>query len=129
MKIASHSILSNATATARYQFPPYIFLFEAEQTFQHIDGLTGLSSELLHIIQNCNTLVFCEDSSERLTQANHLIKCLRNLRQVCLNHEVDSKEALKVVLSTAESYRLATILCIHCRILRYLQFNPLNICT
>jgi hypothetical protein len=49
MKIASHVVLAN-TAGPLSETQELSFLSQDEQRVQEIDGLTGLSPELLHII-------------------------------------------------------------------------------
>jgi hypothetical protein len=112
MKIASHSILAAASATGEKQFLPVTFLLEEEQQIQQIDGLVGLSPELLRIIQLANELSFSQERSS----ADFLLANLNRLEQI--HNEADPEKA-KVVRLTAESYRLATILYVHYRVLGY----------
>lgn len=50
MKVASHAILSNASATRREFLPQYHFPAADEQKLDYIDSLTGLSLELMLIL-------------------------------------------------------------------------------
>lgn len=128
MKLASHSILSDAAATKDHRFQVFTFLSEEEKRDQRIDGLTGLSPQLLHIIQCCNELVFCRDNRREL-EASCLINRLAELNQVCRDVEMELElpgTALLVARKTSESYRLATILYIHYRILGYVRMYPVE---
>ncbi|KAF2838460.1 hypothetical protein M501DRAFT_806980 [Patellaria atrata CBS 101060] len=124
MKLASHAILSAAAATENDRFPTFSFLSGKEETIQRIDALTGLSPELLSIIQSCNNLAF--QSSNRKGIAIYLLNRLNNLEQVCIDTQGNSytqaeqllkERAIGDTTKIAECYRLATILYIHYRIL------------
>ena len=119
MKLASHSILSNATATREYRFPYFTFLSKEEENIPRIDGLTGLSPKLMHLIQGSNELAYCPEML-RFSLAHDYLARLAQLEQICLDEdEQPGSVAPKRIKQTAESYRLATILYIHHRIVGY----------
>jgi len=125
MKIASHAILSNASATQENSFPHYNFLTEAEQSVAQINALTSISPELMAILQASNRLCFRD--TRDTTQAYVLLQRLKDLRQVVTLDEINNAsgqngEALFCVLKTTETYRQAAILYIQCRVLGFV--NP-----
>jgi len=126
MKIASHAILSNASATRENCFPHYDdFLTETEQSVARVDALTGISPELMAILQDSNRL--CFGDTRDTIQAGVLLQRLKDLQQVATLDEIDiasghNGDALLCVLKTAETYRQAAILYIQCRVLGFV--NP-----
>ena len=126
MKLASHSVLAAAASNEHYRFPRFAFLSPEEAQEQQIDELNGLSPELMNIIQDCNELAF-RPRETRMANAYLILDRLRELRQVCDENKLDTSfqtielgtKALHAVRQTAESYRLATILYVHYRILGY----------
>lgn len=120
MKLGSHAIFSGVTATKSQHFPKYNFLTEDESISQEIHGI-GLSPELLLIIQDCNMLAFCDAGPDRDAAAYKILFDLFKLQQTCSVSDVRSKseEELQVVMSTAYSYKHATILYVYYRILQY----------
>lgn len=116
MKLASHSILSGAAATTFSQFPQFDFLSNEELHNNLIDGLTGLSPELMQIIQECNKLA-CTSGDSRTNIGCRYLDRLQTLEQI---NPCPSDDPVKnwTIFQTAESYRLAAMLYIYCRILR-----------
>ncbi|KAF2007843.1 hypothetical protein P154DRAFT_568669 [Amniculicola lignicola CBS 123094] len=123
MKIASHSILANATTIEGEQLQALLFLSEQEKEIQRVDALCGLSPELLSIIQEINCLAARRDQD---TDAFRLLASLQQLRQTCFDKDIAQEfqtqparleRAKGDAAKTAESYRLSAILYLHYRIL------------
>lgn len=126
IKVASHAILSNASATGRQSLPQYDFLAAKEQKIDHIDSLTGVSPELMFILQASNDLHFGNPEGKS-NLAMDLLRRLESLKQVVTIQDIDEAltqkgDARFCVTMTAETYRLAAILYIRCRVLRFV--NP-----
>ncbi|KAH6614594.1 fungal-specific transcription factor domain-containing protein [Chaetomium sp. MPI-SDFR-AT-0129] len=122
IKIASHAILANASATLEGFLPQYEFLAAEEQEIDRIDALTGLSPKLLRILQSSNALVLSSETPERKRNcAFQLLDSLNSLQQVVEEDDVNASsrqgDAQFCISVTAETYRLAAILYVQSRIL------------
>jgi hypothetical protein len=113
MRLAAHHVLANTAADRDHLFPCSQFLSEDEQKVQEIDGLVGLSPELLNIIQCIISLAF-NPGSENQETAKALVHRLRDLCQVCSDTYID-QDAKNTIESTAETYRLGALEYIDCR--------------
>jgi hypothetical protein len=124
MKIASQVILAQ-TAGPLSETQELSFLTHNEQRFQEIDGLTGLSPELLHRIGDItsrrrlkygiNPELQSESHAQKATTET-LDERLDALVQCCSDNGGVSSVMGRVVMDTAESYRIATILYLRCSI-------------
>ncbi|OCL09016.1 hypothetical protein AOQ84DRAFT_376222 [Glonium stellatum] len=91
---------------------------------QRICGVLGLSLQLLFVISSITSLASNNKSSvgaHRSAYAQFHESQLQNLRQ--WSTEV-SGEALEVVLATAETYRLAALIYLKCRLYGFTRFHP-----
>ncbi|KAF2814024.1 uncharacterized protein BDZ99DRAFT_410308 [Mytilinidion resinicola] len=91
---------------------------------QCINGVLGLSPQLLFLISSITALSADNSSSimaHRHSYAQMQDSQLQNLRQ--WTTEV-SGAALEIVLTTAETYRLATQIYLRCRLYGYTRFHP-----
>jgi hypothetical protein len=116
-KLASHAILGNASATKQTRLPSIDFLSNEEKSVKEIDPMTGLSPELLGIIQDCNELAF-DNPPDQKKAALSLHDRLSNLEQELSEKDLREDTPVSVVQNTAEAYRLGTILYLEGRILR-----------
>ena len=133
MKIASHYILACASFSTS-QFVTLVFLSEDQEKSTKIESSTGLSPALLLTIQNCNKLAFSKNMDKDSEAAKDILDYLSKLCQYCDPSEVDLSdlytscdlsdriqkldEVVGVTERTAESYRLATIIYVFCRVLQ-----------
>ena len=104
-----------------------LFLSNDETRAQQIEPMTGLSPELLNLIQCCNELAFGTQFDQREAQVKGLLHRLGDLQQTVKRDDVyqselsdeETRERLTAVKVTAETYRQAAILYVHCRILGF----------
>jgi hypothetical protein len=125
VKVASHAILSNASAIRGNDLPRFDFLSEEEQSIGRIDSLTGLSPELMFILQTSNDLHF-GDPKDKADRAMGLLQRITNLKQEVTEAHIDKslrakRSAAFYVFVTAEIYRLAAMLYIYCRVLGFVN--------
>jgi hypothetical protein len=101
-----------------------VFLSEHEKRIQRIDASTGLSPELLYIIQDINRFAFCSTDDD-VSELTGRLKCLK---QTCSESDVDKeiardpellKRAVQCTEMIAESYLLSSTLYFEYRIIGY----------
>ena len=107
MKLAAHHVLANTVAGQATMFEHATFLSDEEKSIKDIDGLIGLSPELLDIIQDVTMLPSAMSGG---SLKSRLLKLTQELLDMNL-----TAEAKRVIISTAETYRLSALLFLECR--------------
>lgn len=112
MRLAAHHVLANTAVDKARLFPCSPFLHKDEQRVEEIDGLVGLSPELLNKIQEITFLAL--SSGPKNPAVDALAQYLRCLRQECSDTSIDPESKI-TILRTAETYRLGALLYLDCR--------------
>ncbi|MCJ1333149.1 hypothetical protein MMC10_009843 [Thelotrema lepadinum] len=95
MKLAAHHVLANTVAGQATMFEHATFLSDEEKSIKDIDGLIGLSPELLDIIQDVTMLPSAMSGG---SLKSRLLKLTQELLDMNL-----TAEAKRVIISTAET--------------------------